>query len=234
MTLLLSAVTPGLGQVIGRGQFAKAAALRGEMLALSWLSSAVCGSTILLWNRSLLHLWVGPENYAGPWANLLIVLMMAQTVFIRGDAFVIDATLRLRERVLVSGAAAALSIGLAVTLIPALGISGLCLGVIAGRLTQSVAYPFLLSACLNQPHAYGLRHIARAGSAGGLLFAGSLFFGEQILAKSWIECAFGVGVSVIVLTGVAFYGGLSSNFRVAVLGRLRMVMHGPGGAPPNV
>src|SRR5213596_702353 len=82
---------PGIGGVIGERQYDKATRLRRELLALTWLFVTAVGSTILLWNHSLLGLWVGPENYAGTPVNLLIVFIMAQTAFIRSDAFVIDA-----------------------------------------------------------------------------------------------------------------------------------------------
>ncbi len=107
---------PGIGGVIGLRQYQKAFALRNELLAVTWLFATTIGAAILLWNRSFLTLWVGPGNYAGPWVNLLIVCTMAQTAFVRSDAYVIDATLQPRQRVLVAGIAAALTIGLATLL----------------------------------------------------------------------------------------------------------------------
>src|SRR5258708_20171969 len=89
----------GLGGVIGRGEYAWAARLRHEIMNLTWLFVTAVGATILLWNRSFLTLWVGPENYAGFWANLLIVIGTAQTALLRSDAFVLDATLQPRLRV---------------------------------------------------------------------------------------------------------------------------------------
>src|SRR5439155_156669 len=74
---------PGIGGVIGRRQYDKAAGLRYELLAVTWLFATAVGGTILLWNRSFLGLWVGSENYAGPVIDLLIVLVMTQTTIIR-------------------------------------------------------------------------------------------------------------------------------------------------------
>src|SRR5207244_10305386 len=99
------------------------------------------GATILLWNRSFLTLWVGSVNYAGPWVNLLIVTIMAQTAFVRADAYVIDAALQPRMRVIVTAVAATLTIGFATVLTMRFGMIGLCVGISAGRLTQSLAYP---------------------------------------------------------------------------------------------
>src|SRR2546426_1051984 len=115
---------PGIGGVIGEQQYDKATRLRRELLALTWLFVTVVGATVLLWNHSLLGLWVGAENYAGTPINLLIVLIMAQTAFIRSDAFVIDAALRPRLRVAVTAAAAALTIGLSTLLTMRFGMVG--------------------------------------------------------------------------------------------------------------
>jgi O-antigen/teichoic acid export membrane protein len=45
------AAMPGLGGVIGRGEYDRAAGLRQEIMNLTWLFSTAVGATILLWNR---------------------------------------------------------------------------------------------------------------------------------------------------------------------------------------
>ena len=92
------------------------------------------GALVLLWNRSFIGLWVGPEHYAGLLVDLLIVAITVQTVFIRTDAYVIDATLRPRQRVLVSALAAVLSIGLSVLLTRLFGMHVAILPMIATTL----------------------------------------------------------------------------------------------------
>src|SRR5207244_9030087 len=54
---------PGFGGVIGRRQYDKAAGLRYELLAVTWLFATAVGGTILLWNRSCLGLCVGSARY---------------------------------------------------------------------------------------------------------------------------------------------------------------------------
>src|SRR2546425_3180049 len=170
---------PGVGGVVGRRRYDKAARLRRELLALTWLFVTVVGATVLLWNHSLLGLWVGPENYAGTPINLLIVLIMAQTAFIRSDAFVIDAALRPRLRVAVTAAAAALTIGLSTLLTMRFGMVGVCTGVLAGRLTQSIAYPRLVRTCLGPPSAGTRGWMVRPLLVMSLLFAAAAVSGDR-------------------------------------------------------
>src|SRR3989440_1135678 len=130
------AAMPGLGGLIGRGERERARAGRRELLTLPWLFATTVGVTILCWNRSFLGLWVGQQHYGGPGLDLLIVLATVQTVFIRTDAYVIDAPLPPRPRVLAGAGAALVTIALAVPLTRLFGAVGLCIGLLGGRALQ--------------------------------------------------------------------------------------------------
>jgi O-antigen/teichoic acid export membrane protein len=223
-TLGLGAMAPGMGGVIGEGKYAKAAALREEITALNWICVGVCGSAVLLWNRSFLQLWVGSQNYAGVYVNALIVVMMAQTVFIRTDSYVIDATLRLSARVLISTVAAVLTIVLAVLAIPRLGMAGLCLSILAGRAVQTFSYPFLVKEYLGRPRGLNPAAFVRPALVIGVLFAASAYVGDQILVDKWfilVPCA-ATGLALTLC--IVMLAGLSADARRAVLRRMRMTL----------
>ena len=224
ITLVLGAVTPGLAGLIGRKEYDKTAALRNEMVAINWLLVTAIGSTILLWNRSFLFLWVGEQYYAGFWANLLIVLVMVQTTFIRSDAYLIDATLKLRDRVLVSALAALLSIAFSIILTPSLKIVGLCLGLLVGRLVQTISYPFMVNYCLGRAQRARPKSIARSGLVMVLYFLGSAYMGQKLLAQSWIACIACVGGSLGIMTLIAPFTGLSTESRTLLNRRFRLIL----------
>src|SRR5947208_2203959 len=127
------AAMPGLGGLIGRGERERARAVRRELLTLTWLFATTVGVTILCWNLSFLALWVGQQHYGGPWLDLLIILTAVQTVFIRTDAYVIDAALQPRPRVLPGGGRRLVTIALAVPLTRLFGAVGLCICPPGGR-----------------------------------------------------------------------------------------------------
>ncbi len=219
---------PGVGGVIGRRQYDKAARLRYELLAVTWLFATAVGGTILLWNPSFLALWVGRENYAGAVVNLLIVFNMAQTAFIRSDAYVIDATLQPRLRVIVAGGTAVLTVALATLLTWRFGMLGLCVGLLAGRLSQSIAYPALAHGCLGRPSGPGFARIARPLAVMALLFAACASVGQRLLVQHWLVWAAGVAVTLPLVLGVAAMIGLPAEFRSAVIGRVREARRGLG------
>ena len=218
------AAMPGLGGVIGRGEYEWAAGLRAEIMNLTWLFVTAVGATILLWNRSFLTLWVGPENYAGFWTNLLVVIATAQTALVRTDAYVLDATLQPRLRVWVAAIAGVAIVGFSIALTPSLGIVGVCLGVLMGRLVQTIAYPLLVDRCLHRPARLRIRSIARPLTVMLVMFGATAAVGERVLAHHWLGWAAGVALSLAIMMAVAFVAGLPAEARGTVLGRLRTML----------
>jgi hypothetical protein len=214
------AVMPGLAGIIGQRTFDRAAMLRNELLTLTWLFLTVAGATILLWNRSFLHLWNGSEYYAGFWPNLLIVLIAVQTALIRADAYVLDAALQPRLRVIVSAIAAAVTLTMSLILARSLGVVGLCLGVLAGRMTQTVCYPILVRACLQQVNPVHLADVVRPMVVTCLLFLGSAHLGRLLLVDSWVLWAPSVVLSAAAALPIALVTGLSPAARTSVFRRL--------------
>jgi len=225
--LVAGAATPGLGGVIGAQQHSRAARIRDDLLAVTWLFATAVGTTILVWNRAFLDLWVGSQNYAGVWPNVLIVLATAQSAFIRNDAFVIDAALRPRLRVLVGTGAAALTIGLMVLLTPTLGIVGVCIGLLGGRLVQTIAYPIIVRACLGAtPQPSAAAQWVRRLITMAALFAGATWLGQRVTASTWVLWGAGVALTALLLPALAWAVGLDAAGRHAVLERVRGVLGG--------
>jgi len=220
------AAMPGLGGVLGRKQFVSAVKIRHELRLLTWLFTTVIGATILAWNHSFLHLWVGSKNYAGPWVDLLIVCVAVQTAFIRCDSYIIDAALRPRLRVLVGAAAAVTTILACIVLTRAFGLTGLCAGVVLGRLVQTIAYPLIAQRMLRAsagPVMTGLLDLLRPAVAMTGLFALAAFAGERNGAVGWPLWALGVTVTAAVALILAYTFGLPSEARRTTVARVRAV-----------
>ena len=215
---------PGLGGVIGQRQFERAAQIRAELMALTWLFVTAVGATILLWNRSFLSLWVGGHLYAGVWANLLMVGITVQTAFVRSDAYILDAALRPRLRVVVTAVAAAVTIPAAFALTRAYGIVGLCAAILLGRSVQAIAYPLLVARCLERGRSFPIGAIARPAAVTALLFAAGTYFGERLLAHHWIEWGAGVAASFGLILALALWAGLPASVRGPVLDRCRAML----------
>jgi O-antigen/teichoic acid export membrane protein len=219
-SLASDAAMPGIAGIIGAQSYTRAALLRRELLAITAVFVAVAGSTILLWNRSFVHLWVGSENYAGSWTNLLLVLIAAQTAFIRCDAYLIDAALQPGRRVRVSLIAAAATLTFTVLLTWQAGMVGLCLGILAGRATQMIWYPELVRRCLGQVPELSLRWLARPVGTMGILFGLAAYLGQHLVVENWLIWAFGVVFTLALVLGIMLAASLPADLRAAVLARM--------------
>lgn len=220
----VGAAMPGLGGVIGRGQFAWAAIVRREIFALTWLFVTAVGATILLWNHSFVTLWVGAGQWAGPTVDLLIVVTAVQTAFIRTDSNIIDAALFPWSRVRVAAAAALLTLVGMVALTAWLGLPGLCLGILAGRTVQSVAYPRLARSVFRGVEPDTPLWAARPLMVTVLLFAAATALGSRLVASGWAAWAGGVTLSLTLTAALAFVTGLAPEARVAMIRRVRAIV----------
>jgi len=225
-SLAADSAIPGLAGIIGEKRYVRAALLRRELLALTILFVSASGSAVLLWNRSFVHLWVGSENYAGFGTNVLLVVIAAQTAFIRCDAYIIDAALRPGSRVQVSAIASVVALALSIVLTRYLGTAGLCLGIILGRGLQTIWYPVLVGECLQRPPEHSASWLLRPLGMTTLLFGLSAYAGEQILARHWLSWALGVLLTVCLATVITLRWGLTDEIRSPLLARARELGHG--------
>jgi len=226
IAIVVFGITPGLGGVIGKGDFEKANRVRNEIMILTWFIVTVLGSTMLLWNRSFVELWVGKEYYAGAISNLLIIVMVSQFVFIRNDANILDLTLDLRQKVLLGLVSAALSAGLSVVLIGTLkmGIIGLTIGFIFGQSILTIGYPLLIGRFLQVSPSSQLRSVIRPGITTILFFGLVSTLSSSLFVSSWLLLILYGGLTALLLFLLVFFIGMTGEQRNILLNRVRKVL----------
>jgi O-antigen/teichoic acid export membrane protein len=226
VTSMIFGMAPGLGGLIGGGETHRAARVRNETMAASWLLATVACAGVLVWLRSFLTVWVGERFYPGAMATFVIAVMIVQLTAIRVDSNIIDLTLNLRRKTLLGVVSAALSVALAWTLVSVfdLGIVGVVTGFAVGRIVQSLAYPAMVGRFLAIPPSEQVRGMLRAATTTAVLFAATSAIGRVLLVPSWPGLILGAGVTAVVLALVAFFGGLSARQRAWLLGRGRRIV----------
>jgi hypothetical protein len=228
--VVFEGASPGLGALIGSGETRRGIHVRNEIMSFTWLTCTVLGSSLLLWNRSLVGLWVGERFYAGALPMLLIVVMVMQFTFLGNDARFIDLTLNVRSKVLLGAVSAFLSVGLAAMLIVTTEnkIVGMCVGIILGRLLLSMAYPWLIGRMLDYPWGIQMRSLPRPALVTATLFGFALWVGEGLSARTWTGLvSSGIGTALL-LTAVAAGLGLSRSQRRALSRRVRGIIRRGG------
>jgi O-antigen/teichoic acid export membrane protein len=230
VAILMFGITPGLGRIVGSKDFGKAARVRAEIMLLTWIVVASFGSTMLLWNRSFVQLWVGSRYYAGTIPNFLMILAVAQFVFIRNDANIIDLSLDLRAKVLTGLLSAALSAAIAAAFMARLrlGIVGLILGYIAGQSLLSIVYPMLVGRFLGLSTYAQVKGVVRPASVTALVAVSLAGLGHYVTVHTWPALVLSGAMTLPLVFAVIVYAGATAPQRAAVVKRLRRVL--PSGA----
>jgi len=220
--MIVSSVIPGLGGIVGQKDFEKAAKVRGEIMVGSWLVIVVLGSVILLWNNSFLTLWVGKEYFIGFAENFMMVLMMVQLVLIRNDAFIIDVTLNIKQKVLLGACSTVVGLFLAYFMVRYcdLGVVGLVVGLMIGRGILTVLFPIMVNKAFHLKGRRQLVSLSRPFFTTSILFSITVYLGMHVTATSWLYLALYVVFSAVLVLSLAFYMGFTKEQRVQILVRL--------------
>ena len=218
--ILIGAIMPSLGGIVGDGKNEEILKVRSEMITYIWLMITTFGSLIIIFNQSFIRLWVGSQHFVGVLENLLIVLIMIQWVFIINDARIIDLNLKLRKKVLYGFLSLIISITLALILTSRFGLLGLCLGILIGRIPLSIAYPSIIDSMFGG--ILNIRNIARIRKVlitFSILFI-SVILGEIINISNWILFLICLFFSFMGLFVLLFFVGFTPNQRKDLFKRL--------------
>jgi O-antigen/teichoic acid export membrane protein len=226
--ILVSSGMPGMGDIVGRGEFKKASAIRSEIMAVSWLLSAVVGTLVLLWNPPFIALWVGADQFVGYGENFLMVLLMTQLIFIRNDAFIVDVTLEISKKVVWGALSTVVSLLLAFWLGSHMQspVAGVLVGLMGGRLVLSILYPMLVGKTLQESKQGSFKVISnliRPSSVLVFLYGSACLIAPLIKVDSWLELFFYGVVSLPIAFCVAFWLGYSETQRRNLVSRARQI-----------
>ena len=226
VAMVVSAIMPGLGGLVGSRDFERARRVRGESMLLTWLIATSAGAAFLLWAESFLTLWVGERYYPGAVPVLLIVLLTMQFAFIRNDASIIDVTLELRAKVVLGLVSSILSIVLAVVLLRSweTSITALVAGFVAGRLLLTLSYPWLVGRYFEMRGMGQLRGAVRPAVGSAVLFAACVAAAPAVRVDAWLELILLGTVSFALLLAAALALGLSGDQRRRLARRARQVL----------
>ncbi len=232
IAIVIFGIAPGLGGIIGAGDMKKANKVRGEIMSITWLVVTILGTSILLWNRTFVGLWAGEKYFTGPLSALFIVIVVAQFVLIRNDSNVIDLTLNIRQKVLIGAISAGLAIGLASLFVGVfkMGIVGLSLGLMLGRLILSLGYPIIVGRFLGVTLASQLKSCLKPAFITAVLFGLATVLDYYVIPGDWegilgwIMFILAAGATALVILAISFYTGLNGDQRKSILRRFRAVI----------
>ncbi len=208
LSTALSAVLPGLGSLLGKGENDKAARIRREGILYTWWFAITISITVLLINESFVSLWIKEDIYAGYIENIMIILMALQMVFLRNDALIINLVLEQKEKVKVTLYSLVVIVVLSALLIPEYGIIGLCVAIILGRLVVNYFYPRIIARYFGQKQDGVFKVVSvRGWFVTLLLFSAGLYLNQHLVLQSWLSLIFtSAGIFIVMLCLLYFLG----------------------------
>jgi hypothetical protein len=132
----------------------------------------------------------------------------------------------LRNKVLLGLLSATVSLLIAGVLIRIfqLGIVGLCLGLMTGRLILSLGYPLIIGKFLRISILSQIKGTLRPALATAVFFGLALGLSRSVAATSWVLLAPAVGATMGLMLVLAYYAGLSADQRLHIWQRVRAVV----------
>jgi O-antigen/teichoic acid export membrane protein len=148
---LILGIMPGIGKLLGLKEYDRINKVRKNINSITLLLTVAFGVTVIIFNYSFLHTWVGKEHYAGNTANVLIMIMAIQDTFVKNDACIISATLDIKKKVFLTLISGALFAGLGVLLVGKMGIAGICISFMASRVFLFIGQRKVLAGLMKTP-----------------------------------------------------------------------------------
>jgi O-antigen/teichoic acid export membrane protein len=216
MTALIDGVIPGFGKLFGNKQFDKIKKARSLMFNLLWLLTGSFAFCLMLFNKSFLILWVGETHFAGMLENILIIAIGIQQVFYDIDNTLINATLRLQNKVFLMAGASLITIVLAFVLVKSFLIVGLCISILAGRFLLSVGYPLIIKKQINDQSSLLNKKQVRPILFFISLMTGAILLHKHIIIESWWLLIGAGGFTMIASVFLFYFVGLDKNNKLEV------------------
>lgn len=212
---LCAGLFPGLGGIIGQENYQRAAAIRVELFTLTWVAITIGGTAVLLFNRSFVTLWVGDAYYIGTIPFLILVVLLMVVLFARHDSIIIDYTLNIRGKMLIS------TVSVVVTIIAAyllfnqfdMGLIGLEIGFVIGQLVLLIAYPYIVAHALHIPYFRQYTMSLRPAICTLCLFGMAAWISTKFVITSWIQLIFVACMAIVFIAAITVPFGLSTAAR---------------------
>jgi O-antigen/teichoic acid export membrane protein len=198
--LLTSSLTPVLGKAFGKKDNSSVEKIIKNLRNLVFSWTIFIGGINLLFNKLFISYWVGVEYYVGDIPNLLFVILMVEIVIIRNEAFIINVSIQIKEKIFVGAFSVILSLLFAYFFSFFFNeqITGILLGLLLGRLIMLIGFPYLVSKHLRVKVTPKM-DVFKKTIISTILLVGTYFIGINLKTESILFLISIVSISTITL-----------------------------------
>lgn len=210
-------IMPGIGKLYGLNEYEKINTIRRKINSITFLLTTAAGATIIMFNGSFLQVWVGKEFFAGNLANILIMVVVIQNTFIKQDGYIISTTLDLRKKVFLTLISGMLFLILGFVFIEKLGISGLCLSLLIGKLWLFIGQRNIIRQKFKNSPPISLFNRIQPLIVSLALLGIAAFLSTSIPGFGWLQLMAWAPASFILFALLFFFLGFRKQIREELL-----------------
>jgi O-antigen/teichoic acid export membrane protein len=214
--IVSSAITPGLGRLIGNKEFGKSREIIKQLRELLLVTSFFIAAAMLLLNKSFVFLWAGEKLFLGDLNNILIALLMIQLILIRNEAFLIDLSLNIKSKVMIGFVSVILSVVCSLVGYYYIwnNISSIFIGIFLGRLIMLLLFPYLTNKMIHFQNRKQINFKLLTKII--LFFISIIYIGDIQLLETWFSL-FSVGLIEVILVAIILYSFILSSKNKALI-----------------
>ena len=218
----------GIADLCGRRDWQRLERVRTEMHLVGIMVMSVVGFGVIALNRSFLQLWVKRDLFAGPVANVLIVVMTLFALIYRADRVIAVSMMDFRSQAFIIAATsfAALAIGAGAALV--VGPPAIIAAVIAAHIAAIFYLQKLTRDGTGGAVPVRITPYLRPLAVTGVLYAVAVAIEPYVRPRSWVQLTAAGAVLAAVAFAVIVVAGFDRASRTILMTRLQQAMRSIG------
>ncbi|MEN8815605.1 MAG: lipopolysaccharide biosynthesis protein [Nonlabens sp.] len=203
----------GIAKFIGEKSYKKLLEARYQLVLIQWILIIISGSLVCIFNKSFISIWTDKDFFSGQIETYLIVIIALFTMLYQVDSSIINSTLRIKNKILVTLSSAIISIVLSFLLVPDYKTIGLLIAILAGMFFLSISLSFLVMKETQSDYKIFNIFFSRTSIFGVTIISIANWCSKYVDVNNWIEFIIYVIFTSLILLVITWYLALSKRQR---------------------
>ncbi|WP_167341839.1 oligosaccharide flippase family protein [Nonlabens sp. SY33080] len=218
-----TATTVGIAKFIGENSYDKLLEAREQLLNVQWFLIIITGNIVCLYNQSFIQLWTKESLFSGQIESLLIIIISIFTMMYQVDSGIINSTLKLKRKIIVTFISSIISIVLSFILVPQFKTLGLLIAISIGIIFLALSLTYLVKVETGADFKIFKVFYSRLALVGYLFLTISFYSTKWIFINNWLQLVVLVIFTALLLGVLTWYLGFDSSERKILRRSIKML-----------
>lgn len=213
----------GISKFIGEKNFEKLIDARSQIVSIQWVLIIVGGSLVCLYNKSFVSIWTEDDLFSGQLETFFIVMISLVMVLYQVDSGIINSSLNIKRKILLTLLSATISVILSFILIPYFQTLGMLISIFIGILFLAFSNTFLVMRFTSNKSVFKNLYFSRLSLVGFIIILLSSYLSLLINVETWLLLFIYTAVTSIILILLTWFIGMNNYQRVLILNTLKKI-----------